>query len=70
MAGIGSPHMMNRAVTLASLAVPPQNKLEALTKKGRSDRRGQHAIRINEQYRVCFRWTDYGPEDVEITDYH
>ncbi len=51
---------------LAELQVPPGNKLEALSK----DRKGQHSIRINDQYRVCFIWTESGPTDVEITDYH
>ena len=45
---------------------PSRNELEAL----KGDRKGQHSIRINEQYRVCFRWAQDGPEDVEITDYH
>lgn len=57
---------LNAAVTLASLSQPPGNKLKAL----KDDRRGQYAIRINDQYRVCFRWSDAGPADVEITDYH
>ena len=48
------------------LRVPPGNRLEAL----RGDRAGQHSIRINDQYRVCFRWTAGGAEDVEIVDYH
>jgi proteic killer suppression protein len=51
---------------LADLRVPPGNRLEAL--KGR--RAGQHSIRVNDQYRVCFRWTAAGAEDVEIVDYH
>ena len=51
---------------LADLRVPPGNRLEAL----RGDRVGQHSIRINDQFRVCFRWTSAGPEDVEIVDYH
>jgi proteic killer suppression protein len=51
---------------VAELRVPPGNRLEALA----GDRRGQHSIRINDQYRVCFRWTDSGPADVEIVDYH
>ena len=46
--------------------VPPGNRLEALT----GDREGQHSIRVNDQYRVCFRWTPGGAEDVEIVDYH
>ena len=51
---------------LADLRVPPGNRLEAL----KGDRRGQHSIRVNDQYRVCFRWTLAGAEDVEIVDYH
>jgi proteic killer suppression protein len=48
------------------LRFPPGNRLEALTR----DRAGQHSIRINDQYRVCFRWTPAGAEDVEVVDYH
>ena len=51
---------------LDDLRVPPGNRLEPL----RGDRTGQHSIRINDQYRVCFRWTSGGAEDVEIVDYH
>jgi proteic killer suppression protein len=51
---------------LDDLRVPPGNRLEALT----GDREGQHSIRVNDQYRVCFRWTPGGAEDVEIVDYH
>ena len=51
---------------LDDLRVPPGNRLEAL----KGDRFGQHSIRINDQWRVCFRWTDAGPEDVEIVDDH
>lgn len=51
---------------LDDLRVPPGNRLEAL----RGDRAGQHSIRVNDQYRVCFRWTVAGPEHVEIVDYH
>ena len=51
---------------LDDLRVPPGNRLEAL----KGDRAGQHSIRINDQYRVCFRWTAGGAEDVEIVDYH
>jgi proteic killer suppression protein len=58
--------MLENATALDDLKSPPGNKLHALTK----NRAGQHAIRINDQFRVCFRWTDAGPEDVEITDYH
>lgn len=58
--------MLDSATTLSDLASPPGNRLEAL----KGERRGQHSIRINEQWRLCFRWTDDGPEDVEIVDYH
>ncbi len=58
--------LLDSAVQLDDLKVPPGNRLEALT----GDRKGQHSIRINEQYRICFRWTDAGVEDVEIVDYH
>jgi len=51
---------------LEDLRVPPGNRLEAL----RGDRAGQYSIRINDPFRVCFRWTDFGPEEVEIVDYH
>ncbi len=51
---------------LDDLRVPPGNRLEPL----RGDRAGQHSIRVNDQYRVCFRWTAGGAEDVEIVDYH
>ena len=57
---------MDAATKLSDLASPPGNRLEAL----RDDRAGQHSIRINDQYRICFVWTDDGPADVEITDYH
>lgn len=51
---------------LDDLRVPPGNQLEAL----KGDRAGQHSIRVNDQFRVCFRWTSTGVEDVEIVDYH
>ena len=57
---------LHRVVTLEELQVPPGNKLEAL----RGARKGQHSIRINDQYRICFVWTADGPDEVEITDYH
>jgi proteic killer suppression protein len=57
--------MLDAAVTLTDLRSPPKNKLEKLE----DDREGQHAIRINDQYRICFVWED-GAEAVEITDYH
>jgi toxin HigB-1 len=58
--------MLNAATSLNALRIPPANRLEAL----KSDRKGQHSIRINDQWRICFRWTDTGPHDVEIVDYH
>ena len=51
---------------LEDLRIPPGNRLEAL----KGERKGQHSIRINEQYRVCFIWTDSGPDEVEVVDYH
>jgi proteic killer suppression protein len=58
--------MLNQARTLADLQVPPGNRLEAL----RGDRRGQYSIRINQQWRICFRWREGAAQDVEIVDYH
>jgi proteic killer suppression protein len=58
--------LLANAETLGDLAALPSNRLEAL----RGDRAGQHSIRINEQWRICFRWTDDGACDVEIEDYH
>lgn len=58
--------MLNRAQTLQDLRVPPGNHLEAL----RGGRLGQHSIRINEQWRICFRWAEGDAHDVEIVDYH
>lgn len=57
---------LNAAVSLKSLRIPPGNHLEAL----RGNRFGQHSIRINDQYRICFVWSEDGPELVEIVDYH
>jgi len=57
---------LDAAITLRDLAARPSNRLERLS----GDRRGQCSIRINNQWRICFRWTDKGPEDVEIVDYH
>ncbi len=57
---------LDAAATLEFLRSPPGNRLEVLT----GNRAGQHSIRINEQWRICFRWTPAGPEDVEILDYH
>lgn len=58
--------MLEAATRLADLKAPPANQLEALKR----DRQGQHSIRINDVYRLCFVWTDEGPMDVEIVDYH
>ena len=57
---------LRAATRLEDLRVPPNNRLEAL----RGDREGQHSIRINDQWRICFRWTASGAADVEIVDYH
>jgi len=58
--------LLHNAKTIDDLRAPPGNRLEALA----GDRRGQYSIRINNQWRICFRWTAEGPEDVEIVDYH
>ncbi len=57
---------LDSVTTLDELRVPPGNRLEALS----GDRKEQHSIRINDQYRICFIWSDAGPDQVEITDYH
>ncbi len=57
---------IDSVLELSELRVPPGNRLESL----KGDRKGQHSIRINDQYRVCFVWTDTGPAEVEIIDYH
>ncbi len=58
--------ILNAALELENLTVPPGNRLEAL----KGDRKGQHSIRVNDQYRVCFIWRDKNAHDVEIVDYH
>ncbi|HEX8359099.1 MAG TPA: type II toxin-antitoxin system RelE/ParE family toxin [Longimicrobium sp.] len=58
--------MIDAAIRLEDLGFPPGNHLEAL----RQDRAGQHSIRVNDQYRVCFTWTAAGAEDAEVVDYH
>ena len=58
--------MLHRAVRLDDLRIPPNNRLEALKR----DRKGQHSIRINDQWRVCFVWTGSDADNVEIVDYH
>lgn len=58
--------MLNRAARLDDLRIPPANRLEAL----KGARAGQHSIRINDQFRLCFRWRDGDAHDVEIVDYH
>lgn len=57
---------INQATNLDDLRAPPANRLETL----KGNREGQHSIRINDQYRVCFTWTGDGAEEVEIVDYH
>ena len=57
---------LDAANTLEFLRSPPGNRLEALA----GDRKGRYSIRINDQFRLCFRWTPEGPTDVEIVDYH
>lgn len=57
---------LNAAVSVQGLRVPPGNRLEAL----KGDRKGQYSVRVNDQFRICFRWTEAGPADVEIVDYH
>ncbi|MEV8468011.1 type II toxin-antitoxin system RelE/ParE family toxin [Fluviibacterium sp. DFM31] len=58
--------MLDAAGSLEDLRVPPANRLEAL----QGDRKGQHSIRVNDQWRFCFVWTEHGPAEVEFTDYH
>ena len=58
--------MLHRAATLDDLRIPPSNRLESL----HGDRSGQYSIRINQQWRLCFIWSDAGPGNVEIVDYH
>ncbi len=58
--------LMNQARVLGDLRAPPANRLEALA----GDRKGQHSIRINDQWRICFVWEKGGPANVEIVDYH
>jgi proteic killer suppression protein len=57
---------LDSAEALQDLRVPPGNRLELL----KGDRAGQHSIRINDRFRICFRWTEAGPENVEVVDYH
>ena len=58
--------ILDAAETINDLRVPPGNRLEPL----RGGRAGQHSIRVNDQWRICFVWSEAGPADVEITDYH
>lgn len=58
--------MLNQSRSITDLRIPPGNRLEAL----KGDRQGQHSIRVNDQWRICFVWKDGGAEDVEIVDYH
>ncbi len=57
---------LDSVTSLQELRIPPGNRLEALT----GDRKGQYSIRVNDQYRICFLWTEQGPDQVEIVDYH
>ena len=59
-------NLLQTAKALEDLKTPPGNRLEAL----RGNRQGQHSIRVNDQWRICFRWTDDGAHDVELVDYH
>ena len=58
--------LLDSAAVLDDLRIPPGNRLERLA----GDRGGQHSIRVNDRYRICFVWADTGPSEVEITDYH
>ncbi|MDQ2796547.1 MAG: type II toxin-antitoxin system RelE/ParE family toxin [Actinomycetota bacterium] len=58
--------ILDAADTLDDARIPPSNRLEKL----RGDRAGQHSVRVNQQWRICFRWTAAGPKDLEIVDYH
>ena len=58
--------MLDKAQTLDDLRIPPANRLEPL----KNERKGQHSIRINDQWRICFVWTERGPSRVEIVDYY
>lgn len=58
--------MLDKAQVLKDLRIPPANRLEAL----KDDRKGQHSIRINDQWRICFMWSANGPSAVEMVDYH
>jgi len=57
---------LDSVLSLDELRIPPGNRLESLS----GDRKGQYSIRINDQYRICFKWTETGPIDVEVVDYH
>ena len=58
--------LLDSVIHRDELKVPPGNQLEART----GDRKGQNSIRVNDQYRICFKWADAGPDEVELTDYH
>jgi toxin HigB-1 len=57
---------LDSVISIKDLRIPPGNRLESLS----GNRKGQYSIRINDQYRICFKWSEKGPMDVEITDYH
>jgi proteic killer suppression protein len=65
-AGIRKLEALDSAEAVQDLRVPPGNRLEQL----KGDRADQYSVRINDQFRICFRWTEAGPQDVEIVDYH
>ena len=58
--------LLDSVTAIQDLKIPPGNQLESLS----GDRKGQYSIRVNERYRICFRWTDLGPDQAEIVDYH
>jgi toxin HigB-1 len=58
--------LLDSATSLNDLRIPPSNRLEALV----GDRKAQYSIRVNDQYRICFKWSSLGPKEVEIVDYH
>jgi proteic killer suppression protein len=62
----GKLDLLDSTETLSDLRIPPGNRLEQLT----GDRKGQHSIRVNDRYRICFSWTINGPDQVTIVDYH
>lgn len=66
VAALRKLRLLNQARVLNDMRAPPGNRLEAL----RGDRKGQHSVRVNDQWRICFVWSEGGPHEVEICDYH